>query len=173
MIQEREKLRRAECPTPDEAKARAACALKHECPDCGGLIQIIPAKEMHPAHSVGEIARRCLLCTFMCFIGDDPLHHKGNPDPRTPEPAPEPEGFPTPDEDKAAFERSCQDLYEYEHAYWEGQMAAWEWRRREFLLGYTDEPPLCLPPLPPFPCFPTLPSLTFVLPRLPALPALG
>jgi len=50
-------------------------ALGHECPDCGGLIQIVPASVMHEAHEEGEVARRCLLCPFICYIGDDPLHY--------------------------------------------------------------------------------------------------
>jgi uncharacterized protein YoaH (UPF0181 family) len=50
-------------------------ALGHECPDCGGLIQIVPATVMHEAHEEGEVARRCVLCYFICYIGDDPLHY--------------------------------------------------------------------------------------------------
>lgn len=166
MIEEREKQRL-------DLKARAARALGHECPDCGGLIQVVPAREMHPAHEDGEVARRCMLCHFMCFIGDDPLHHQPDHEPKRVEPtmvAPESPTLEhyTEEEDHAEFEATRQKLYELEHAHWEGQMAAWEWRMNEYKMGEGDGWPL-LPPLPPFPPLPIFP---IVLPCLPTIPLL-
>jgi len=168
-LEEREKQRL-------EMQARATRALGHECPDCGGLIQVISAREMHPAHVDGEVARRCLLCHFVCFIGDDPLHHQPEPDPEPEQERFEPCTMVAPEsdedderkEDIAAFEAEVWKLYELERAYWEGQMAAWEWRMNEVKMGDGDGWPL-IPPLPPFPPLPLFP---ITLPCLPTLPPL-
>ncbi|MFA4971170.1 MAG: hypothetical protein WC683_01060 [bacterium] len=43
------------------------------CPRCGSPLQMVPAREMHPAHKEHDLARKCTKdgCAYICYMGDE------------------------------------------------------------------------------------------------------